>query len=279
MDPTWTRRGPAGAHTDAPSCTCACSSGCCPTPELDADLVVDASGRAGRATDGVRAPVSVGGLCGIAYVDRQYRLREGAEPGPLTNPLAWQADFDGYQTIVFLHERGYFSVLLVRPGHLGMVALPDSLDEAEPLARAATRRAGARRTAPGRAATSSSTSSRAPPGDGSPTGEGRIRGLEGAPGRRSAGCGNSATLAHMTTVASRDLRNHTAEVLRTVAEGTRVTVTVNGRPVAEIAPVSGARPMTMPRAELVQILNRHQADSGMRKDLAALGDETTDWLP
>lgn len=82
---------------------------------VDADLVVDASGRAGHALDDAREPTRVGGVCGMAYVDRQYRLREGAEPGPLLNPLAWQADFDGYQTIVFLHERGHFSVLLVRP--------------------------------------------------------------------------------------------------------------------------------------------------------------------
>jgi 2-polyprenyl-6-methoxyphenol hydroxylase-like FAD-dependent oxidoreductase len=82
---------------------------------LEADLVIDASGRAGRAADGLRAPATVGGACGMAYVDRQYRLRPGVEPGPMANPLAWQADFDGYQTIVFLHERGHFSVLLVRP--------------------------------------------------------------------------------------------------------------------------------------------------------------------
>ena len=80
-----------------------------------ADLVVDASGRAGRAVDRHREPVRVGGLCGMAYVDRQYRLLSGAEPGPMLNPLAWQGDFQGYQSIVFLHERGFFSVLLVRP--------------------------------------------------------------------------------------------------------------------------------------------------------------------
>jgi 2-polyprenyl-6-methoxyphenol hydroxylase-like FAD-dependent oxidoreductase len=85
--------------------------------ELPADLVIDASGRAGRATRSLRpAPVS-GGPCGIAYVDRQYQLRPGAEPGPLLNPLAWQADLDGYQTIVFLQERGVFSVLLARPAN------------------------------------------------------------------------------------------------------------------------------------------------------------------
>ena len=82
---------------------------------LEADLVVDASGRSSRAVDDLRAPSTVGGLCGMAYVDRQYRLHHGAEPGPMSNPLAWQADFDGYQSIIFLHERGHFSVLLVRP--------------------------------------------------------------------------------------------------------------------------------------------------------------------
>jgi 2-polyprenyl-6-methoxyphenol hydroxylase-like FAD-dependent oxidoreductase len=82
---------------------------------LDADLIIDASGRAGRAADAVRARSSLGGLCGMAYVDRQYRLHDGAEPGPMTMPLGWQADFDGYQALIFLHERGHFSVLLVRP--------------------------------------------------------------------------------------------------------------------------------------------------------------------
>jgi 2-polyprenyl-6-methoxyphenol hydroxylase-like FAD-dependent oxidoreductase len=80
---------------------------------LPADLVIDASGRAGRATRSLR-PAARGGPCGIAYVDRQYQLHPGAEPGPLGNPIAWQADFDGYQAIVFIHEHGIFSVLLVR---------------------------------------------------------------------------------------------------------------------------------------------------------------------
>src|SRR3954470_22357964 len=82
---------------------------------LDADLVVDASGRSGRATDELRAPATVGGMCGMAYVDRQYRLRRGAEPGPLNSPLIWQADLDGWQVLVFPHEQGHFSVVLIRP--------------------------------------------------------------------------------------------------------------------------------------------------------------------
>ena len=82
---------------------------------VEADLVVDASGRSGRSVDALRAPASVGGPCGMAYVDRQYRLHDGAEPGPMANPLAWQGHFDGYQVLVFLHEQGHFSVVLVRP--------------------------------------------------------------------------------------------------------------------------------------------------------------------
>jgi 2-polyprenyl-6-methoxyphenol hydroxylase-like FAD-dependent oxidoreductase len=80
-----------------------------------ADLVVDASGRSGHSVDGLRAPTTVGGMCGMAYVDREYRLRDGAEPGPMSNALAWQADLDGWQVLVFLHERGFFSVVLIRP--------------------------------------------------------------------------------------------------------------------------------------------------------------------
>lgn len=82
---------------------------------LPADLVVDASGRSGRATRGLRAAPTAGGHCGIAYVDRQYRLHADADPGPLLSPIAWQADLPGYQVVVFLHERGTFSVLVVRP--------------------------------------------------------------------------------------------------------------------------------------------------------------------
>jgi hypothetical protein len=33
----------------------------------------------------------------------------------MTTPIAYTADFDGYQCLVFLHESGHFSVVLVRP--------------------------------------------------------------------------------------------------------------------------------------------------------------------
>lgn len=80
-----------------------------------ADLVFNASGRSSRVVDDLPPAAGIGGPCGIAYVDRQYRLRPGAEPGPLGSPIAWQAEYDGYQVIVFPHEQGIFSVLFVRP--------------------------------------------------------------------------------------------------------------------------------------------------------------------
>jgi prevent-host-death family protein len=82
----------------------------------------------------------------------------------------------------------------------------------------------------------------------------------------------------MSTVASRDLRNHTAEVLRRVAAGDRVTITVNGAPVAELIPPSTSRRPSISREDLVLLITRHRADAGLRTDLDALTGETTDDL-
>lgn len=81
---------------------------------IDADLVLDASGRSSRVTRALRSAPQIGGPCGIAYVDRPYQLLDGASTPPMTNVIAWQGDYDGYQVIVFLHERGIFSTLIVR---------------------------------------------------------------------------------------------------------------------------------------------------------------------
>jgi prevent-host-death family protein len=82
----------------------------------------------------------------------------------------------------------------------------------------------------------------------------------------------------MTTIASRDLRNHTAEVLRQVSGGTRVTITVNGRPVAELRPVADARPQFFAKSGLLSLIAQHQADPGLTEDLARLAGDTTDDL-
>ena len=80
---------------------------------IEADLVLDASGRSGRLGRGLRAP-EVGADCGIAYVSRQYVLRPGAEPGPMQSPIASAAVYPGYLTIVFPHDNGVFSALIGR---------------------------------------------------------------------------------------------------------------------------------------------------------------------
>ncbi|MFC8503238.1 NAD(P)/FAD-dependent oxidoreductase [Pedococcus sp. NPDC057267] len=84
---------------------------------LPCDLVLDASGRAGRATRDRRERPTTGGSCGVAYVDRQYQLLPGAGPGPLLNPIVWAAEPDGYLVLLFTHEHGIFSVLIIRPTH------------------------------------------------------------------------------------------------------------------------------------------------------------------
>jgi len=83
---------------------------------VPAELVLDASGRSSRVTRDLGEREGFGGDCGLAYVDRLYRLRPGAGPGPLTSPVFWTGDFRGYQVYVFLHERGIFSTIIMRHG-------------------------------------------------------------------------------------------------------------------------------------------------------------------
>lgn len=80
----------------------------------------------------------------------------------------------------------------------------------------------------------------------------------------------------MTTIASRDLRNHTSDVLRKVATGSSVTLTVHGRPVATINPITDERPIFVNAREFLSELP--QADPSLRDDLVSLGKETTDDL-
>lgn len=82
----------------------------------------------------------------------------------------------------------------------------------------------------------------------------------------------------MTEIAARELRNRTADVLRRVAEGERVTITSRGRAVAELTPVGRNQRRPITRAELAGRLARTQADPGLRHDLAALAGDTTDDL-
>ena len=105
----------ATGHVDGVTSTCGRAMGLhVDGSDLEADLVIDASGRSGRVNRHLRAP-GVGGECGIAYVDRQYQLRPGSSLPPMTSSIAWQGNYRGYMVLVFLHERGVFSCLIIRP--------------------------------------------------------------------------------------------------------------------------------------------------------------------
>ncbi|MDT5037550.1 MAG: hypothetical protein QOE03_2735, partial [Micromonosporaceae bacterium] len=72
----------------------------------------------------------------------------------------------------------------------------------------------------------------------------------------------------MSVVASRELRNDTAGLLRRVEAGEDVVITVNGKPVARLTALSPPRRRWLPRAELVAPQPHAQADPGERDELA-----------
>jgi prevent-host-death family protein len=71
----------------------------------------------------------------------------------------------------------------------------------------------------------------------------------------------------MVEVATRELRNDTAGVLRRVEAGETVTITVRGRPVADLVPHRPDEPRWMHREEFLELLKTHAADPGLREDL------------
>ncbi|MCP9485346.1 MAG: type II toxin-antitoxin system prevent-host-death family antitoxin [Gaiellaceae bacterium MAG52_C11] len=79
----------------------------------------------------------------------------------------------------------------------------------------------------------------------------------------------------MTDVSVRELRNHTASVLRRVEAGERLRVTVDRRPIAELVPLPG-RAAWVPRERVVAALV--QADAGLRTELEQALTDTIDEL-
>ena len=76
----------------------------------------------------------------------------------------------------------------------------------------------------------------------------------------------------MADVSSRDLRNHTADVLRRVERGERLRISVNRRPVAELVPLD--RPRWTSGAAIERVLQEASADLGLLEDLAAIRGQT-----
>ncbi len=69
-------------------------------------------------------------------------------------------------------------------------------------------------------------------------------------------------------MSSRDLRNHTAEVLRRVEAGERLRISVNRRPVAELIPL--ARPMWSTGPSIERVLREAPADANLMRDIAPI---------
>jgi len=78
-----------------------------------------------------------------------------------------------------------------------------------------------------------------------------------------------------TDVSVRELRNHTADVLRRVEAGERLRITVDRRPVAELAPLP-RRDVWVPRKRVVDSLV--QADARLSDDLSEALPDTVDEL-
>jgi prevent-host-death family protein len=83
----------------------------------------------------------------------------------------------------------------------------------------------------------------------------------------------------MNAIPARDLRNHTAEVLRRVENGEEIEVYRSGTAIARIIPIRGRRTW-VPVRELISQLERLGPDStDLGVELRETLDETTDDLP
>jgi prevent-host-death family protein len=76
----------------------------------------------------------------------------------------------------------------------------------------------------------------------------------------------------MTTIPQRELRNNVSEILRRAEGGERFTITVAGRPVAELRPVAVKRRGTTV-AELWRLLAENPPDPAWAEDLRRMRDE------
>jgi prevent-host-death family protein len=79
-------------------------------------------------------------------------------------------------------------------------------------------------------------------------------------------------------VATRELRNDTAGVLRRVEAGESVVITVRGKPVADLVPHQPEGPRWLGPDEVMEIVTKYSADPGLRDDLERIAGDTTDDL-
>jgi prevent-host-death family protein len=78
----------------------------------------------------------------------------------------------------------------------------------------------------------------------------------------------------MADVSSRELRNHTADVLRRVERGEHVRISVNRRAVAEIIPLT--RPSWVRGTAMERLLREAPADAALLEELRTVRDEVVE---
>ena len=78
-------------------------------------------------------------------------------------------------------------------------------------------------------------------------------------------------------IPQRELRNHVSAVLREVAAGARLRITVDGRPMAELVPIQ-ERKRFVPWGEIERILREAPLDAAFAADVMSVVPETIDDL-
>lgn len=86
----------------------------------------------------------------------------------------------------------------------------------------------------------------------------------------------TATISFVSTIAQKELRNNVGDVLRRAEAGEEFTITVAGRPVAELGPTRTRQ--WVGSAQLADLWAA-PADPTLDRDLEALGGELTDPWP
>ncbi len=77
----------------------------------------------------------------------------------------------------------------------------------------------------------------------------------------------------MTTIPQRELRNNISDILRRAEDGERFTITVAGRPVAELGPPAELARTAPTFADLNAMLTRRPVDPQWAADLARMREE------
>jgi prevent-host-death family protein len=98
-------------------------------------------------------------------------------------------------------------------------------------------------------------------------------GLEGSGWYGPTGGSSTATVGLVATIPQKELRNNVGEVLRRAEAGEQMTITVAGRPVAELGPARTRR--WVDTGDLHELWDL-PADTGLARDLQAFDAQLRD---